>query len=298
MENLFIFESGSTKTTVLVAHCSQKKESNSIVDLEDHDSFSLSGYNPNRPNDTFITELAQLPIKYTDEIHFYGSGLGADIRKEQLKQVFFELFQVDIQVYDDVLGAARALYGTEKGIALIMGTGGIAAYYNGEAVADRCGGYGYLIDDFGGGYELGKYFISAWLNGDLPSDLATEIQSHIKIPKSDFIHQYYSNSDLAYSQKGLQLVASVIECVSPYANEKQVKHILLNYFDFFFHKNVVPLSRRSNTKELRIVGSIMAFFGEAIAETAAKFGLNITKTMRYPALTLLAYHLTTPKTGD
>lgn len=296
MKNLYIFESGSTKTAVLVAHPSKNEGMHPKSNMADHNSFSLSGYNPNRPNDTFITQLTQLPITPADEIHFYGSGLGDNNRKEELKQLFFKLFQVSVRVYDDVLGAARALYGSEKGIALIMGTGGIAAYYNGEEVVDRCGGYGYLIDDFGGGYELGKYFISAWLNGDLPNKLDAEIQSQIKIPKSTFIHQYYSNSDLAYSQKGLKLVASVVECISSHINDKQVRQILSNYFDFFFQKNVVSLSRRSNTKELRVAGSVMEFFAPIITETAVKFEMNITKTIRYPALTLLAYHLTTNKT--
>src|SRR5690606_4513081 len=108
-------------------------------------------------------------------VFFYGSGLGNDEKKDIVRSIFDFLDASQLRVYDDILGAARAAFNNNSGIICIMGTGGLAAYYNGKEIVKRRGGYGYLIDDLGGGFELGKRIIAGWLNGDLSEICAGEL---------------------------------------------------------------------------------------------------------------------------
>src|SRR5690606_15793291 len=126
----------------------------------------------------------------------YGAGLGSQENKNKVKEIFNTLESGRIKVYDDILGASRAAFKDQPGIICIMGTGGLAAYYNGKEVIKRRGGYGYLIDDLGGGIELGKRMLTAWINDDLSTACANEIQSFVLEDKVAFLVTLYKNQDL------------------------------------------------------------------------------------------------------
>ncbi len=80
-----------------------------------------------------------------EEVHFYGTGLSnpnnAKIISNALKQLFT---QAKVAVDTDMLAAARALCGNEKGIACILGTGSNSCYYNGKKIVKNRPGLGYV----------------------------------------------------------------------------------------------------------------------------------------------------------
>lgn len=89
MSNLYLFESGSTKTSVFV--CKQVNAFGKIDGiLESADELNFSGYNPNRPETSFLQEITTLPICADDLVYFYGSGLGSQESKDKLAN-FFEI---------------------------------------------------------------------------------------------------------------------------------------------------------------------------------------------------------------
>jgi N-acetylglucosamine kinase-like BadF-type ATPase len=71
-----------------------------------------------------------------DEIYYYGTGLGNPangvLLKKVLKKVFPEAKKIEANI--DLLAAARAVCGHEKGIACILGTGSNSCYYNGKKI--------------------------------------------------------------------------------------------------------------------------------------------------------------------
>jgi N-acetylglucosamine kinase-like BadF-type ATPase len=288
MTKLFLFESGSTKTTLLV-----RSIRTGLQNSEEIQQINLSGYNPNRNSLAFIEELKKLdnPPSADDEVCFYGSGLASSERKDELKAVFRAQFQIEIAVFDDILGAARALFKKESGVFAIMGTGGVVGYYNGNSIEARRGGYGYLIDDLGGGYELGKKVVSAWLNGDFPAALQNEIESLFQTNRDSFTSFYYSNPHLGYSPQGLKKVTDTVKLISAYQGNEAVNYLLENYFTEFFKQHIIKLCENKGEKELKICGSLAEIFHESIQKVAANFGLIIKEKLRYPAHNLLEYHL-------
>jgi N-acetylglucosamine kinase-like BadF-type ATPase len=290
MSNLYLFESGSTKTTVFV--CQQMIASGKInAILESADQLNFSGYNPNRPESNFLEEITNLPICEQDHVYFYGSGLAAEASKIKLGRFFQDKFKVNAQIYDDITGAGRALYQKQEGVMAILGTGACVAYYDGAKITNRRGGYGYLIDDLGGGYELGKLIISKWLNNDFNVEISFEIAQFLGFSREDFIVNYYSNPNLGAKAEGLKIIAGVVEVIVKYDDHLQINETLNDYFDGFFHRHVLPLCRQTEKYEIRAIGSIAHHFEIKLRERALLFGIELSKVIQFPASELLTFHL-------
>ncbi|MFT5822941.1 MAG: glucosamine kinase [Crocinitomix sp.] len=287
MTKLFLFESGSTKTNLLVQACHTDNKKNKLDDIQE---FNLSGYNPNRESKIFLEELKLINIQKNDQVFFYGSGLGSEENKNELKAVFQNLFKMEIAVFDDILGSARALYNKDSGVFAILGTGGVAGYYDGESVVERNGGYGYLIDDLGGGYELGKKVVSAWLNGHLPQALQNEIAVLFQCKRENFTTKYYNEPTLGYTTEGLKTIADTVKLIADFQGDEVVNELIRNYFTEFFRCHIIPLYNKSTERELKLSGSLAEVFQECIQSVATQFGISMKETIRYPAHNLLEFH--------
>src|SRR4051794_630195 len=66
------------------------------------------------------------------EVHFYGTGLGNPKNVAIMTSAFESTLHVGkVSANTDLLAAARALCGNEKGIVCILGTGSNSCYYDG-----------------------------------------------------------------------------------------------------------------------------------------------------------------------
>jgi N-acetylglucosamine kinase-like BadF-type ATPase len=290
MSNLYLFESGSTKTTVFV--CKQVNALGKInAILESAEQLNFSGYNPNRPESNFLEEITDLPICAQDHVYFYGSGLAAEASKINLGHFFQDKFMINAQIYDDITGAGRSLYHDQEGVMAILGTGGCVAYYNGTNITNRRGGYGYLIDDLGGGYELGKLIISKWINNDFNNEISLAIAQFLGFSREDFILNYYSNPNLGSNSDGLKMIAGVVEVIANFDDHHEINETLNDYFDVFFHRHVLPLCIQNSNFEIRAVGSIAHHFEIKLKERAQLLGITLSKVIHFPASQLLTFHL-------
>lgn len=290
MSKLYLFESGSTKTSVFVcqqvhAHGNMNAHSASV------DQLIFSGFNPNRPETSFLQEITTLPICADDIVYFYGSGLGSEESKDKLANFFRNTFQIEPAIFDDITGAGRSLYHDQEGVIAILGTGGCVAYYNGTTITNRKGGYGFLIDDLGGGYELGKIIISKWLNNDYNNEISSEITQFLGFSREDFIVNYYSNPNLGSNSEGLKMIAGVVEVIANFDDHHEINETLNDYFDGFFHRHVLPLCKQRAKYEIRAVGSIARHFEIKLKERALLFGIQLSKVIQFPASELLTFHL-------
>jgi len=278
MSPTYLFEAGSTKTTLLIHNNGKTVE------------HELPGFNPNRYSEEFENELKVKfsiepnPIAIGSKIYFYGSGLVEEENKKIVKELIYTIFKVTPIVYDDVTGAARSLLGDQPGLVAIMGTGGVAAFYDGKKIVKRNGGYGYLLDDYGGGLELGKIFISKWLNEDLPKDIEVAMSTFIKTSKQDFILELYRKNDL-------KILASVVQIIPQFLNDVVVNKIVAQYFNTFFERHVATILPFYPSNTMAIVGSIGLHFREIIEAQGVLFGLKEFKFIDRPAQDLIDYHL-------
>jgi len=271
MEPICLFEAGGTKTTLLIAV-------NDAVHKHE-----LPGFNPNRYSPDFEQALIKLNLPAEAHVIFYGSGLATDSNKQTVEQLLAKKFNNPAEIYHDQLGAARAVWGNQEGLIGILGTGAFAAWYTGEKIVDRKGGHGYLIDDIGGGFELGKIVLSAWLNGDLPVEIQKAITTYVGIEPVNFTTVFYKSPDL-------KLVAGVARIIIQFLELEAVKSLLVRYFETYFSRHIQPILKNHTSTTLGLVGGIACAFEAYIRLAASKSGISELLVVENPADKLLAYH--------
>ncbi len=93
------------------------------------------------------------------------TGLSIDSEPAQLLQLAFaEIFAVPVErvaVLDDMRIAYLGAFAPGNGILVYAGTGSIAYHLAADQAIERAGGHGYLIDDAGGGFWIGRQALRA-----------------------------------------------------------------------------------------------------------------------------------------
>lgn len=128
-----------------------------------------------------------------------------NIMAQGLKVALMELGQeteiplkdVPVVLENDVFGALMSVQGKFSGNVLVAGTGAIALGINSEGEIIRVGGWGHLIGDAGGGYDIGRRALAALaasFDGYGPKSLLeTTITEHLGLVQvheiSDWLYQ-------------------------------------------------------------------------------------------------------------
>ena len=124
----------------------------------------------------------KINFEEVSDIFFYGSGCSTvtncDIVNASLKTAFAN---ANIQLQHDLFGAAVALFGKEKGIACILGTGSNSCLWNGSEILENVPSLGYLLADEGSGTHIGSLILTDILLGESPLDVAELFYSYYKI---------------------------------------------------------------------------------------------------------------------
>lgn len=107
------------------------------------------------------------------------SGLTAATRAADLYHRYlstqFKLDRQRVTVTNDMEIAYRSAFAPGEGILVYAGTGSIAYHLRADGTAERAGGYGYLIDDAGGGFWIGQQAIRAVMRAHDRNTLPTPL---------------------------------------------------------------------------------------------------------------------------
>jgi len=94
------------------------------------------------------------------------AGASVETRRAALETALSQLFpQAKVAVVPDFAVALAGATGGRPGMIVIAGTGSVAYGDNGRGRVHRTGAYGYLIDDAGSGYGVGRAALAAVLRG-------------------------------------------------------------------------------------------------------------------------------------
>jgi glucosamine kinase len=108
---------------------------------------------------------AHTPVALTAGVTGFDSGV------PELRRFIAEAFALHlsaVHLMSDVALACRAHFAPGEGIALIAGTGSIAAHLDAQGQLHRAGGRGVLLDDAGGGYWIAREALRAvWRREDV-----------------------------------------------------------------------------------------------------------------------------------
>lgn len=277
---VLIADSGSTKTDWAVLKDGQLVRRLKTIGFNPYfqtrDQINLELLNHLKP---FLNEEAG----HISAIHYYGTGCSTVENCKLIEDCLHLTLDVpEVHVSHDLLGAARALCKKEWGIACILGTGSNSCLYNGNDILENVPSTGYLWSDYGGGSQIGKYFIRDYFEGALPDDL-----------RHAFEQEGYNREVILNNvyKKGVpgKYLASVSLFTSRYRTHPYVRKVLLECFDSFFVQQVNKYSG-SKKHKVHTVGSIGFYYKELISEVASKHGYTMGTVLQSPMEGLIDYH--------
>jgi len=136
-----------------------------------------------------LPKLKEVPV---DHLFYYGTGCANATNVKSVKTALRRLFRgTSITVETDLMAAARAVCGTEKGIACILGTGSNSCYYNGKRIVKNSPGLGYVLGDEASGAYLGKKVIQYYLYNTFDEDLRARFDARFVTTPVEILDNVY-----------------------------------------------------------------------------------------------------------
>lgn len=219
-----------------------------------------------------------------DEIYFYGAGCDSEAKIKMIKQALSQSFStVSVQVYHDLLAAARACFGNEAGIACILGTGSNSCLYDGSAIIEHIPSLAFILGDEGSAAYFGKQLINRYFRNELPDRLKQELEEEHNMALSYIKKNVYEGA-----QKS-RFVASYGAFLGKHADHPFVKELLYEGFENFISRIVAKYSNATDY-EVRFVGSVAYAHQKMIKEILQEHRLTPGLFITHPMKRLVEYH--------
>ncbi len=278
MANILIADSGSTRAEWCLLNGKKKK------------TVYTQGISPYFLNTRQIEQilLAELKGKLInmepDEIYYYGTGCSNPGNVKSIKQALKKVFPAAvIKVDHDLMGAAKALCGDEKGIACILGTGSNSCYYNGKKIVKNNPGLGFILGDEGAGSYLGKKVLQYYLYNTFDPDLMDRFNAKYNTTSIEILDAVYKNA------LPNRYLASFVPFLIENRGHFMVENIIEDSFnDFFFHH--IYKYRESWTMPINFIGSVAFGFKDVLKDMCNTFELQLGIVLKNPMDGLVKYH--------
>jgi len=228
--------------------------------------------------------LPKLKAIQIQEVHFYGTGLSnplnVTIIKKALKSVFAK---AKVDVNTDLLAAARALCGKEKGMACILGTGANSCYYNGKKIVKNSPGLGYVLGDEGSGAYLGKKVIQYYLYNTFDDDLKHRFETLFQTTTMEILENVYKKP-----MPNRYLAAFTI-FLAENRGHYMIENIIEDGLNDFFFQHLCKYTE-SWKMPINFVGSVAFGFRDVLQDLCNAYELELGKVLKNPMKGLIMYH--------
>ena len=278
MHSILIADSGSTKTQWCLLTGDKKK------------MIATQGISPYFLNDDSLAKILSeelLPKTgnvQVNEIYYYGTGCSNPKNVSLVKRALKKLFKSAlIKVEHDLVGAAKALCGNEKGIACILGTGSNSCFYNGKKVVKNSPGLGFILGDEGSGTHLGKKVLQYYLYNTFDAELMDKFKEKYPQTASEILDNVYKTTLPNRYLAGF--VSFLIENRGHFMIENIIEDSLN---DFFF--NHVYKYRESWSLPINFVGSVAYGFKDVLAQMCSEYEIKLGNVIKSPMEGLIKYH--------
>lgn len=276
---ILLADSGSTKTHwCLLTASGQKSE------------FFTEGINPFfqteeaiRVNvaDQLLPQMGQLLwVGSVTRIFFYGAGCTPEkspVVQAALKAVFRH---ADVEVYSDMMGAARALLQRTEGVACILGTGSNSCLYDGEHFVKNVPALGFILGDEGSGAVLGKRLVADLLKNQLTEDLKEQFLSEYNLTQAEIIDRVYRQP---FPNRFL---ASLSKFCAEHLDNALIHDLVYYHFEDF----VKRILRQYPPVPVGFVGSIAYYYREVLEKVLMNNHIQLATIVQSPMEGLIAYH--------
>ncbi len=274
---MLIADSGSTKTEW------------ALVLENGTEMFETSGMNPYFVSQNELLKIKEIILAKTNgksvtKVFFFGAGCSSSEKKNVIEEFFKKIFPYSkIEIESDLLGAAKALFGNNKGIAVILGTGANSGYYDGKEITFKTESLGYILGDEGSGAYIGKQFITNLLYGNFSKEIESDFKTKFRIGKTEILENVYRKPNAN------RYMASFTHFVHKHINNKEVRKVVENAFDEFITNHLLKYPEIKNTN-VGFVGSIANVFSEILIERCKFHSIKIQLIVAKPIMKLIKFY--------
>jgi glucosamine kinase len=278
MHTILIADSGSTKTQWCLLQGNKKK------------MISTQGISPYFMNDEVLASILTKELLpktgeiHIDEIFYYGTGCSNDTNVALIKRSLKKVYKTaKVSVQHDLLGAAKALCGNEKGIACILGTGSNSCYYNGKKVVKNSPGLGYILGDEGSGTYLGKKVLQHYLYKTFDAELMDKFEAKYPHDRDDMLDNVY--------KKPLpnRFLSSFVSFLIENRGHYMIENIIEDSINDFFFNHIYKY-RESWSLPINFVGSVAFGFKDVLKQMCGDYELKLGTVIKSPMDGLVKYH--------
>ncbi|RQO32210.1 N-acetylglucosamine kinase [Taibaiella sp. KBW10] len=278
MSHILIADSGSTKTE----WC--------LLDGKKAKKITTGGINPYFISEEECLSMLKKELKLGKakddiaDIHFYSAGVKAPQNQKAVSKILKTHFDIkNINVHTDMLGAARATCGSEKGVTAILGTGSNSCYYDGSKISKQHPSLGYILGDEGSGTHMGRkvlqYFFYKTFDGDLHEAFINKYGNDLpgvleKVYKEPLANRY---------------LAGFTEFLNDHRGHYMIENIIEDTLLEFFTKNLLKY-RESWKYPIHFIGSVAYTFKDVLYTVTEQYGLEVGSVMKSPIDGLKEYH--------
>jgi len=235
--------------------------------------------------DLLLKELKpRLKNVQVDEVYYYGTGCANPTNAKSVKKAVSKVFAgAKVDVNHDLMAAARALCGKDKGIACILGTGSNSCYYDGKKIVKNSPGLGYVLGDEGSGAYLGKKVIQYYLYGTFDDELRGRFDLTYTTNTAEILENVY--------KKPLpnRYLAGFCKFLADNRGHYMIENIIEDGLNDFFFNHLCKY-RETWTLSVSFAGSVAFGFKDVLQQLCDSYEFEMGKVMKNPMGGLVAYH--------
>ncbi len=279
MPSILVADSGSTKTD----WCLLKKGKKPV-------RFSTQGINPYLQSKDYITEMLSNELPWdnkkqkADYLCYYGAGAANPEKQVFLHEILKDHFGIKkTEVQGDMMAAARALCGSEKGVVCILGTGSASCYYNGKIIKEQSPSLGYIAGDEGGGNYLGKRILQYYAYGTFDSELKMVFEMKFGDDIRKIVNTLY------HQPNPNRYLASFVTMLKENRGHYMVENIIEDCLNDFFHTSILK-HRNTWNLPLYFSGSVAFEFKDILESLCHQYELEIGNVIKSPMDGLIKYY--------
>lgn len=225
-------------------------------------------------------------MKLIHAVHFYGAGCEMPAQQAIVAKAISPLFQdCKVHVDNDLVAAARSMFGEEEGICCISGTGSNTCYYDGKKITRNISSLGLYMGDEGSGGNLGKLLARDYLRESMPVEIRERFEVFTTDRKGDIMDKIYRKP---FPNRYLASFA-------PFAilskSEAYMSALIEENFRLLF-ENCICRYDRYDEVPVRFIGSVALHLREFLEKVAKEKGVLVDKITDDPIAGLKQYHLT------
>jgi N-acetylglucosamine kinase-like BadF-type ATPase len=273
-----IADSGATKAEWCLLNNGKKK----ILFTQGISPYFL---NTDQIAELLTKELAvKLKNNTIEHIYYYGTGCSNIENAQSIKKALTRVFEkAQVNVNTDLMAAARAVCGHEKGIACILGTGSNSCYYNGKNILKNSPGIGYVLGDEGSGAYLGKKVLQYYLYNTFDEDLRARFDAKYVTTTSEILDNVYKRP------LPNRYLASFTMFLAENRGHYMIENIIEDGLNDFFFQHLCKYNEVWKYP-VSFVGSVAFGFKDVIRELCNSYEFDLGTVLKNPMEGLIKFH--------